>query len=146
MKGETSGAIQELVAVAVDCDRDALRFTVHQAEGFCHLGTRSCWGPDLGLHRLARRLAEMADHAPPGSNTVRLLEDPVLLRAKLVEEARELAEATDRAHVVEEAADLLYFAMVKAVSSGVDLAQIEQVLDRRERTVTRRHMTAREER
>ena len=35
-KGETSGATQELVAVAVDCDRDALRFTVRQAgSGFC---------------------------------------------------------------------------------------------------------------
>ena len=46
-KGETSGCVQTLLRVDVDCDRDALRFTVRQSgAGFCHLETRSCWGSD----------------------------------------------------------------------------------------------------
>src|SRR5256712_5035602 len=37
-KGATSGNTQELVRVDLDCDRDALRFTVRQrGAGFCHL-------------------------------------------------------------------------------------------------------------
>src|SRR3989454_1747217 len=41
-KGATSGNTQELVRVDLDCDRDALRFTVRQrGAGFCHLERRS---------------------------------------------------------------------------------------------------------
>ncbi|MCP4593727.1 MAG: phosphoribosyl-ATP diphosphatase, partial [bacterium] len=48
-KGESSGATQKLVRVDLDCDRDALRFTVQQnAPGFCHRGTRTCWGDERG--------------------------------------------------------------------------------------------------
>ncbi|GIT53798.1 MAG: hypothetical protein Ct9H300mP16_09580 [Pseudomonadota bacterium] len=38
IKGETSGAVQKLHRVELDCDRDPLRFTVASpAPGFCHL-------------------------------------------------------------------------------------------------------------
>jgi len=143
VKGETSGAGQELIRVDVDCDRDALRFTVGQTGGFCHTGTRSCWGEDRGLGRLARRLEEIADRRPSGSNTMRLLEDADLLAAKLAEELAELLEP--EANVAAEAADLLYFTLVKSVSTGVSLGDIESVLDSRERRVSRRPMVAREE-
>lgn len=146
VKGETSGATQEVVAVAVDCDRDVLRFTVRQTDGFCHLGTRTCWGRDEGVVRLARRLGELAVDRPPDSNTTRLLDQPELLDAKLLEEAAELAAASDPDQVAEETADLVYFALVKLVSAGADLARVEQVLDRRERRVHRRPMTAGEPR
>lgn len=142
VKGETSGATQELVRVDVDCDRDALRFTVRQVGGFCHTGTRTCWGEDTGLHRLERRMVAMARERPEGSNTVRLFDDPSLLRAKLLEEADELA-APD-ADVAAEAADLLYFLMTRLVASGVSLRNVEHILDRRERRITRRPMTAEE--
>ena len=46
--------------------------------------------------------------------------------------------------MVAEAADLLYFLLVKAVASGVPLDEIESELDRRERRVTRRPMTVKE--
>lgn len=142
VKGETSGAIQELIRVDVDCDRDALRFTVRQTDGFCHLATRSCWGEDRGLGRLGRRLQEIAAARPAGSNTVRLLDDPDLLAAKLVEELDELlASGSD---VAAEAADLLFFTLVKSISAGVSLEDIESILDSRERRVSRRPMMARE--
>jgi phosphoribosyl-ATP pyrophosphohydrolase len=142
VKGETSGAFQELIRVDVDCDRDALRFTVHQKEGFCHTGTRSCWGEDRGLGRLGRRLEDIAARRPIGSNTVRLMDDPDLLARKLTEELGELLEPDS--DVVAEAADLLYFTLVKSVSAGVSLEEIESVLDGRERRVSRRPMVARE--
>ncbi len=139
VKGETSGAVQELLRVDPDCDRDALRFTVRQsAPGFCHEDTWTCWGEDRGLGRLARLLRERVEDAPPGSYTARLFGDPDLLRAKLVEEAAELAEASSPEHVAEEAADLLYFTLVAMARSGVDLAPVESILDARGRRQTRR--------
>jgi phosphoribosyl-AMP cyclohydrolase / phosphoribosyl-ATP pyrophosphohydrolase len=139
VKGATSGATQDLLRVDVDCDRDALRFTVRQhGAGFCHLARRSCFGDDRGLRHLARRLAARAADAPPGSYTSRLLADPALLRAKLVEEAGELADAATSEEVAAEAADLLYFALVAMARRGVALDAVEEVLDLRERRVTRR--------
>lgn len=144
-KGETSGAVQRLIGIAVDCDRDTLRFTVEQSgPGFCHTGTRSCWGEDSGVGRLGRRLAAVAADRPPGSNTALLLDDPGLLAAKLSEEAAELAAAADAGEVVHETADVIYFALVKAVAAGVDVGQIAGELDRRERRISRRPMVREE--
>ena len=138
-KGLQSGAVQELIRVDVDCDRDALRFTVRQhGPGFCHLGCTTCWGPSRGLDALADVLAARAVDAPAGSYTRRLLDDRGLLRAKLVEEAGELADAAEADHVAEEAADLLYFALVALTRAGRTLADVESVLDRRARRLTRR--------
>lgn len=142
VKGETSGAIQHLIEVAADCDRDTLRFTVRQEGEFCHKGTRTCWGEDGGLGRLDRRLQSIAASRPAGSNTVKLLQDSALLDAKLKEEVAELT-APD-ADTAAEAADLLYFAIVKGVADGLSLEDITQILDQRERMVTRRPMAAKE--
>lgn len=144
IKGETSGAVQELLEVSADCDRDTLRFRVRQSgPGFCHLGDRSCWGADRGIPRLARRLAAIAAEPTDGSNTVKLLDDPHLLASKLREEAAELA-AAEPSEVAEETADLIYFALVKAISAGIGLGQVEEVLDRRELRVARRPMKKKE--
>ena len=132
-KGETSGAVQELLKIDLDCDRDALRFTVRQKGGFCHLGTRTCWGEDAGIGRLARRLGEPKAE---GSYTARLLSEPGLLPSKLREEVEELL-ASD-ADVPQEAADVLYFTLVRLVQNGVSLEAVDRILDRRERRVTRR--------
>lgn len=138
-KGLESGHVQELVRVELDCDRDALRFTVRQhGPGFCHLGCATCWGPARGVDALAATLVERVRTAPAGSYSRRLLDDPALLRAKLVEEAGELADATDPDHVVAEAADNLYFLMVALARAGRSFADVEAVLDRRARVLTRR--------
>lgn len=139
-KGRESGAVQELLRVDADCDRDALRFTVRQhGSGFCHLGCTTCWGASRGVDALAATLAARASGGVlAGSYTQRLLDDPGLLRAKLVEEAGELADATDPAHVVEEAADLLYFALVALTRAGGSLADVDAALTRRSRRMSRR--------
>jgi phosphoribosyl-AMP cyclohydrolase len=43
VKGETSGYVQELVELRVDCDRDALLVRVRQTGPACHTGARSCF-------------------------------------------------------------------------------------------------------
>lgn len=138
-KGETSGASQRLLRADLDCDRDAIRFIVRQeGPGFCHRGTHTCWGPATGLSALEQTLQERQRHAAPGSYTQRLLHDAALLQAKLGEEAGELAAAATAGEVAAEAADLMYFAMVKMVAAGVSMAEVERVLDQRARRITRR--------
>lgn len=139
VKGETSGARQELLRIDLDCDRDALRFTVRQSgPGFCHNATATCWGDLTGLAALERRLADPARAADPDSYTARLLKDTSLLRSKLVEEAAELADSSDRAHTAHEAADLFYFTLVTLRRAGVNLAEVARELDRRACRITRR--------
>lgn len=143
-KGASSGAVQQLVRVDLDCDRDTLRFVVAQAEpGFCHQDTWTCWGPAGGLPALARTLAGRLAAAPEGSYTRRLLDDPALLAAKLVEEAGELGEAEGASDVTHETADLVFFAMVAMVRGGVSLPEVEALLDRRSLALSRRPGDAR---
>ena len=54
-----------------------------------------------------------------GSYTKRLFEDENLLRAKLVEEANELADAKTKDEVMGETADVIYFALVAAAKAGM---------------------------
>ena len=43
-KGESSGHVQRIVELRVDCDQDALWLKVEQmGEGACHTGRRSCF-------------------------------------------------------------------------------------------------------
>lgn len=138
-KGETSGNRQALLKIDVDCDRDALRFTVRQkGPGFCHLETTSCWGALSGLPKLAETLAERVKDAPEGSYTKRLFNDPALLEAKLVEESGELLEAEDSEAATLESADLLYFALVAMTAKGARLEGVIDTLNRRALKLTRR--------
>jgi len=141
IKGESSGDSQDFVRVEADCDRDALRFVVRQrGRGFCHRGTRTCfgYGEGSGIERLARTIESRAAEAPAGSYTRRILEDRALLGSKLREEADELAKASGRDEAAAEAADVVYFALTKAFTEGARLADIEAELDRRALKVTRR--------
>jgi phosphoribosyl-AMP cyclohydrolase len=43
VKGESSGHVQTIKEIYIDCDRDALLFKVDQAVAACHTGYRSCF-------------------------------------------------------------------------------------------------------
>jgi phosphoribosyl-ATP pyrophosphohydrolase/phosphoribosyl-AMP cyclohydrolase/histidinol dehydrogenase len=146
-KGESSGNVQQLLRLQLDCDCDALLFTVRQQGGnsaFCHLMTRSCWGEEAGLSALERTLASRIADAPAGSYTKRLFDDPELLRHKLMEEAQELSEASEPSHVAAEAADLIYFALVACTKAGVSLSDVEAHLNKRALKVRRRQGNSKE--
>eukprot|EP01064_Diplonema_japonicum_P027761 TRINITY_DN4092_c1_g2_i1.p1 TRINITY_DN4092_c1_g2~~TRINITY_DN4092_c1_g2_i1.p1 ORF type:complete len:882 (+),score=145.11 TRINITY_DN4092_c1_g2_i1:58-2646(+) len=139
VKGETSGDVQELVGIAMDCDRDCLLFTVKQAgTGFCHRHQQTCFGPATGFDKLMATLQQRKASAPQGSYTKRLFEDATLLRAKLMEEATELADSPNADNCAFEAADLIYFAFVRCVAMGVDMSEIQKNLDFKGRKVHRR--------
>ncbi|GJE84213.1 histidine biosynthesis trifunctional protein [Phanerochaete sordida] len=138
-KGETSGAVQDVRSIKVDCDLDSLEFEVVQhGVGFCHLNRASCFGHNKGLPLLERTLQSRLAEAPEGSYTRRLFNDPALLRAKIMEEADELCRAETKEEVAFEAADLIYFALTKCTAAGVSIADIERSLDQKAKKVTRR--------
>ena len=43
LKGETSGHVQHVKSIRVDCDRDVLLVAVEQAGAACHEGYRTCF-------------------------------------------------------------------------------------------------------
>lgn len=47
VKGESSGHVQELVALRVDCDRDCLLLRVRQTGPACHTNRRSCFYTEI---------------------------------------------------------------------------------------------------
>src|SRR5918911_4568100 len=143
-KGATSGNVQRIRALRLDCDGDALLALVEPAGPACHTGERTCFhngeleppAPHEALPGLERTLVERARERPPGSYTVELLDDPPRIGAKVEEEAEEVARAAreepdDR--VDEEAADVLYHLTVLLHSRGRRLADAEQALIARRR-------------
>jgi phosphoribosyl-ATP pyrophosphohydrolase/phosphoribosyl-AMP cyclohydrolase len=90
--------------------------------------------PGEALPALERVLADRAAQRPDGSYTVALLDDPARLGDKVREEADEVARAAagePDERVAEEAADVLYHLAVLLRARGVDLADVEEVLNGR---------------
>lgn len=138
-KGATSGNVQRLVELHLDCDADAVLALVEPAGPACHTGARTCFDGAPTLAALDRVLEARAAAAvaPPGSHTARLLADRNLRLKKLGEEATELAVACadeNRERAEEEAADLLYHALVACRALGIPaeavLARLEGRLKR----------------
>jgi phosphoribosyl-AMP cyclohydrolase / phosphoribosyl-ATP pyrophosphohydrolase len=138
-KGATSGNVQKVRALRMDCDGDALLALVEPAGPACHTGERTCFhngeadvrAPHEALPDLERTLVDRQRERPDGSYTVQLLDDPPFIGEKVMEEAEEVSRAAreetdDR--VDEEAADVLYHLTVLLRSRGRDLADAEEVL------------------
>ncbi|KAH7256653.1 histidinol dehydrogenase-domain-containing protein [Fusarium tricinctum] len=138
VKGLTSGDTQELLRIGLDCDNDTLKFVVNQKGRFCHLQQFGCFGDLNGISALEQTLKSRKESAPEGSYTARLFSDEKLLRAKIMEEAEELCDGKTKENIAFEAADLIYFALTKAVGAGVSLADIEANLDAKSLKVKRR--------
>jgi phosphoribosyl-ATP pyrophosphohydrolase/phosphoribosyl-AMP cyclohydrolase len=141
-KGATSGNVQRVRALRLDCDGDALLALVEPAGPACHTGERTCFhngeldppAPHEALPALERTLADRAAQRPAGSYTVELLDDPPRIGAKVQEEAEEVARAARKeadSRVDEEAADVLYHLTVLLHSRGRALTDAEEVLNGR---------------
>jgi phosphoribosyl-AMP cyclohydrolase / phosphoribosyl-ATP pyrophosphohydrolase len=141
-KGETSGNVQMVRALRLDCDGDTLLALVEPAGPACHTGERSCFhrgelepgAPYEALPTLERTLIERALKRPAGSYTVELLADPGRIGEKVLEEAEEVVRAAreeSATRVDEEAADVLYHLLVLLRSRERSLTDAQRVLDGR---------------
>jgi phosphoribosyl-AMP cyclohydrolase len=63
-KGETSGQLQDVVELRVDCDQDAVLIKVRPRGdgGACHVGFRSCFYRALEDGQLVERETPLHDH------------------------------------------------------------------------------------
>lgn len=139
-KGDSSGCPQELRQVVWDCDADTLLFMVDQGgSGFCHEGTRTCFGPLRQLPDVWSRLAQQMTGDDTHSYSRKLIMHPELLHKKIVEEAHELAAAVTRPEAVSECADLVYFSCLQLLRHGATWNQVEAELGRRMLRLVRRH-------
>jgi phosphoribosyl-AMP cyclohydrolase / phosphoribosyl-ATP pyrophosphohydrolase len=151
-KGETSGHVQRVAEIRLDCDGDAVLYRVEQDGPACHTGTRTCFStvrlPDGGaasaedpgghlLSRLAATVATRAAERPEGSYTARLLDRGVAKASQKVgEEAVEVvvaANSEDDQRLASEAADLLYHLLVLLQARGVPLDRVWRELEAREK-------------
>lgn len=149
-KGATSGALQKLVTIHLDCDGDTLLALVdQQGQGACHTGAISCFDPADGsreapgprhiLAELYRMVADRDRERPEGSYTTKLLVGGVDRSGKKVgEEAVEVVIAAKNAifgngtaELAEESADLLYHLLVLWRSAGIEPVEIAEALLRR---------------
>ncbi len=149
-KGSTSGNVQRLVEMRVDCDGDSVLYRVHPEGPSCHTGAVSCFmtvvtngeaaactTPPAGhtLDHLSHTIADRARTAPEGSWTATLLAGgPPLAARKTGEEAVEvmvaaLSESSER--LESEAADLLYHLLVLLQTRDVPLSRVYAALDSR---------------
>lgn len=60
-KGATSGNVQEVAEIRVDCDGDTLLYRVHQEGGACHTGHRSCFYRTLDGENVGERVFDPED-------------------------------------------------------------------------------------
>jgi phosphoribosyl-AMP cyclohydrolase / phosphoribosyl-ATP pyrophosphohydrolase len=139
-KGATSGNIQKLKELRLDCDEDAILALVEPAGPACHTGERTCFHngeldpvPAEALALLARTI-----EARRGADTYTgtLLADGALVGAKVQEEAEEVVRAArdeSDERLAEEAADVLYHLAVLLAGRGVELADVYKVLNERRR-------------
>jgi phosphoribosyl-ATP pyrophosphohydrolase/phosphoribosyl-AMP cyclohydrolase len=137
-KGATSGNTQRVVSLSADCDGDAVLARVVPAGPACHTGSISCFGGEAlhadALSSLDATVAarqHVAGDEGRRSYTRQLLGDRNLRLKKIGEEAAELVTAcadADASRAAEEAADLLYHAIVALRAVGATLDEVRMVL------------------
>jgi len=143
-KGETSGNIQKVGELLLDCDGDAIVVLVDPAGPACHTGAQSCFGSagtaqlittDQLLDRLYDLVKEREKTRPADSYTSYLFNqglDKIL--KKLGEESTETivaAKNNEDERLISEVADLVYHLIVLLVARGITLDQIRAELGRR---------------
>nr|MDD6335400.1 bifunctional phosphoribosyl-AMP cyclohydrolase/phosphoribosyl-ATP diphosphatase HisIE [bacterium] len=142
-KGATSGNIQKVIGIWLDCDGDTVLLKVRPAGPACHTGAQTCFytaiQPQKEFSRGAGVLADVRrvvedrlEHPVEGSYTNYLFEKGIdKICKKVGEEAAEvIIAAKNRSHdeVQYEVADLLYHLTVLLVEQGVPTQDVFEEL------------------
>jgi phosphoribosyl-ATP pyrophosphohydrolase/phosphoribosyl-AMP cyclohydrolase len=162
-KGETSGHVQIVREIRIDCDEDALLVRVEQKNGACHTGRHSCFfrrfekgvieeireaaGPPGADSRILERLSKVIENRKsgpsPGSYVSSLLskgEDAIL--KKIIEEAGEVvlsSKGSQSREIVWEVADLWFHTLVLLGHHGLTVDDIyRELLNREGKSETRK--------
>jgi phosphoribosyl-ATP pyrophosphohydrolase/phosphoribosyl-AMP cyclohydrolase len=152
-KGETSGHLQHVKSIYVDCDNDTLLLKVEQVGVACHTGRKSCFFTNLEtnevessievdvntsygvIDNLYHVIESRKNDDPQKSYTAKLLQgkENSMLK-KIVEEAGEFTFAikdNNEEEIIYEAADIVYHMMVALASKNIHPDRVKQELARR---------------
>ncbi|GEK33446.1 bifunctional phosphoribosyl-AMP cyclohydrolase/phosphoribosyl-ATP diphosphatase HisIE [Kurthia sibirica] len=145
-KGATSGHTQQVMAIRLDCDADAIVLEVLPNGPACHTGATSCFHKevlkkpsDLGsldiLDQLKQVIATREVELPKDAYTTYLFNEGIdKISKKVGEEATEVviaAKNRDAEELKWEAADLIYHLLVLLQEQKLDLYDVLGVLQKR---------------
>jgi len=159
MKGETSGHVQKVLEINIDCDNDAILFKVEQVGACCHKGYSSCFHRELlkegefqvkeervfdpsKVYTHCKILDEIQDvikqrikDTPKGSYVVKVIDEGMeKIAKKILEEASELAVALlkeEKEQVIHEASDLIFHTLLGTIIRDVENEEIYKELKKR---------------
>ncbi len=152
-KGESSGHLQNVKNIMLDCDNDTLLLKVEQIGVACHTGRKSCFFTDLETNETVSNVEVNTTSAygvidtlyhviqsrkndnPETSYTAKLLKGKQnSMLKKVVEEAGEFSFAikdNDTEEIIYEAADLMYHCLVALSSKDINPDRVKQEIARR---------------
>ena len=149
-KGETSGELQEVLEIRIDCDNDTLIYMIKQQKDIaCHTGNRNCFfrafdkeKPSLMpfeiLPFLERLIKDRISNPVENSYTSKLIKEGLdRIVQKVGEEAIESVIAfknQDKKEIAYELADLIYHILVGIKYSNMSFEDIELELIRRHKS------------
>ncbi|MED1739235.1 bifunctional phosphoribosyl-AMP cyclohydrolase/phosphoribosyl-ATP diphosphatase HisIE [Bacillus swezeyi] len=145
-KGATSGNVQHVKDIRLDCDQDALVVLVEPAGPACHKGSYSCFtsmddrkaaggGRFAIINELEAVIAKRQAEMPEGAYTTYLFHEGIdKILKKVGEEAAEVIIASknrDHEELKWEAADLIYHLLVLLREQSLPLDEVLEVLKKR---------------
>ncbi len=159
MKGETSGHVQKVLEINIDCDKDAILLKVEQVGACCHKGYPTCFYRELlregefqvkeervfdpsKVYVHCKILDEIQDvinqrikDKPKDSYVAKVFEGGMeKIAKKILEEASELAVALlkeEKEQVIHEAADLIFHTLLGTITRDVKNEEIYEELKKR---------------
>ena len=144
-KGETSGNIQTIKKMYLDCDKDAILINVEQKGVACHTGKYSCFFNEVInckeeindniLQDLYEMIIDRANNPKDRSYTNYLLNEGIdKICKKVGEEATETviaAKNTNKDDLIGEICDLIYHIEVLMYDRGINIYDIKNKLTKR---------------
>lgn len=143
-KGATSGNLQTVKSVSLDCDYDTVLVQVKPDGPACHTGETSCFYHDVIqegenhrniVHDLIQEIRHRRANPVEGSYTSYLFREGIdKILKKVGEESSEViigAKNEDKQELTSELADLVYHTLVLMEISGVKLADVKTELLKR---------------
>jgi phosphoribosyl-ATP pyrophosphohydrolase/phosphoribosyl-AMP cyclohydrolase len=142
-KGETSGSVQKVKGIYLDCDSDALLILVEQSGVACHTGKVSCFfneiisysSPKNMLETICGRISSRVKNPVKNSYTNYLLSKGIdKICKKVGEESSEIiiaAKNEDKNDLVGEICDLTYHILVLMQNKDINLNDIDRKLKER---------------
>jgi phosphoribosyl-AMP cyclohydrolase / phosphoribosyl-ATP pyrophosphohydrolase len=137
-KGETSGNYLFVTEMLSDCDNDTLLIKVKPAGPVCHTGSISCFEENTSkgfIYNLEQIINQRITEDVDDSYTNRLFKKGInKVAQKVGEEAVELIIESKDDNVdlfKNEAADLLYHFLILLKAKGINLQNIEEILQNR---------------